>query len=85
MRIEIVREAPEEPSLPVMEGHHIDSSTGQDNFDENAWEEHQQDDRNIPQADRDPTDPRTWGKISRNEPCPCGSGKKYKHCHGAFE
>ncbi|MGH8620738.1 MAG: SEC-C metal-binding domain-containing protein, partial [Burkholderiales bacterium] len=22
------------------------------------------------------------GKIGRNEPCPCGSGKKYKHCHG---
>ena len=23
-----------------------------------------------------------WGKVSRNAPCPCGSGKKYKHCHG---
>jgi preprotein translocase subunit SecA len=22
------------------------------------------------------------GKIGRNDPCPCGSGKKYKHCHG---
>ncbi len=30
----------------------------------------------------DRTDPRTWGKISRNAPCPCGSGKKYKYCHG---
>jgi len=30
----------------------------------------------------DPNDPNTWGKISRNDPCPCGSGKKYKHCHG---
>ncbi|MBR1605104.1 MAG: preprotein translocase subunit SecA [Alphaproteobacteria bacterium] len=29
-----------------------------------------------------PNDPSTWGKISRNAPCPCGSGKKYKHCHG---
>jgi len=28
-------------------------------------------------------DPATWGKIQRNAPCPCGSGKKYKHCHGA--
>ena len=26
----------------------------------------------------------TWGKVARNEACPCGSGKKYKHCHGAF-
>ena len=25
---------------------------------------------------------RTEQKIGRNEPCPCGSGKKYKHCHG---
>jgi len=24
-------------------------------------------------------------KVGRNEPCPCGSGKKYKHCHGALE
>ncbi|WP_430284953.1 SEC-C metal-binding domain-containing protein [Salmonella enterica] len=23
--------------------------------------------------------------MARNEPCPCGSGKKFKHCHGAFE
>jgi preprotein translocase subunit SecA len=29
-------------------------------------------------------DPSTWGKVGRNEPCPCGSGKKYKHCHGAI-
>jgi preprotein translocase subunit SecA len=33
-------------------------------------------------AERDPNDPATWGKIGRNEPCPCGSGKKFKHCHG---
>jgi preprotein translocase subunit SecA len=33
---------------------------------------------------RDPKDPTTWGKVGRNEPCPCGSGKKYKHCHGQF-
>jgi preprotein translocase subunit SecA len=31
----------------------------------------------------DPGDPTTWGKIRRNAPCPCGTGKKYKHCHGA--
>jgi len=28
-------------------------------------------------------DPETWGNTPRNKPCPCGSGKKYKHCHGA--
>jgi preprotein translocase subunit SecA len=31
----------------------------------------------------DREDPRTWGKVSRNAPCPCGSGKKFKYCHGA--
>ena len=31
----------------------------------------------------DPEDPSTWGKVGRNDPCPCGSGKKFKHCHGA--
>jgi preprotein translocase subunit SecA len=30
----------------------------------------------------DPNDPATWGGTQRNAPCPCGSGKKYKHCHG---
>jgi len=29
-----------------------------------------------------PNDPSTWGKIQRNAQCPCGSGKKYKQCHG---
>ncbi|MFN3498911.1 MAG: SEC-C metal-binding domain-containing protein, partial [Pannonibacter indicus] len=32
----------------------------------------------------DPNDPATWGKVGRNEVCPCGSGKKYKHCHGVL-
>ncbi len=30
-------------------------------------------------------DPNTWGRVSRNDPCPCGSGKKYKHCHGRID
>jgi preprotein translocase subunit SecA len=38
---------------------------------------------NKPSDHIDPNDPGTWGKVSRNEACPCGSGKKYKHCHGA--
>lgn len=31
---------------------------------------------------RDPKNPSTWGKVMRNDPCPCGSGKKYKQCCG---
>ena len=30
----------------------------------------------------DENDPTTWGNPSRNDKCPCGSGKKFKHCHG---
>ena len=36
----------------------------------------------APSPALDPDDPSTWGKVPRNAPCPCGSGKKYKHCHG---
>ena len=28
------------------------------------------------------TSPAIWGKVGRNSQCPCGSGKKYKNCHG---
>ena len=38
--------------------------------------------RRRPAAVVQPDDPTTWGKVPRNAPCPCGSGKKYKHCHG---
>jgi len=72
---------PGEDDLPAMEMHHIDATTGEDEAALAALF--------APSAGgagplRDPRDPRTWGKIGRNEPCPCGSGKKYKHCHGAF-
>ncbi|MBM3582291.1 MAG: preprotein translocase subunit SecA, partial [Alphaproteobacteria bacterium] len=44
--------------------------------------------RSDPAFARDPrpafdaNDPATWGRVPRNAPCPCGSGRKYKHCHG---
>jgi preprotein translocase subunit SecA len=30
----------------------------------------------------DPQDPATWSRLGRNDPCPCGSGRKFKYCHG---
>ena len=36
-------------------------------------------------GDVDPKDAATWGRVARNAVCPCGSGKKYKHCHGRME
>jgi len=38
----------------------------------------------TPREGFDEQDPTTWGNPSRNDPCPCGSGQKFKHCHGAF-
>ncbi len=75
----------EERPLPVMQAHHIDATTGEDDI---ALEEHQRpalplSPTGAPLAAASPTDPATWGKVSRNAPCPCGSGKKFKHCHGA--
>jgi preprotein translocase subunit SecA len=39
----------------------------------------------VAPENRNPTDPSSWGKVARNEACPCGSGKKFKHCHGTVE
>jgi preprotein translocase subunit SecA len=36
----------------------------------------------VAAADFDENDPSSWGNPGRNAPCPCGSGKKFKHCHG---
>ncbi len=75
-RVELVREAPPAPTPPPMQAHHIDATTGEDDVGEGSV---------APASDRDPQDPKSWGTVGRNEPCPCGSGKKYKHCHGALE
>ncbi len=82
MRVELVRQAADAPppQAPQVEGRHLDPVTGEDNFAADVLE----DNRIVAAEDRDPNDPGTWGKVGRNEQCPCGSGKKYKHCHGAF-
>ena len=38
--------------------------------------------QNLIKTEFNPNDPKTWGKVGRNEKCPCGSGKKYKNCCG---
>jgi preprotein translocase subunit SecA len=85
MRVELVREAAEAPppEAPTTFGRHIDATTGEDDFGDVAVAV-MQDSRVVAPEERDPQRPETWGKVGRNEACPCGSGKKYKHCHGAF-
>lgn len=72
MRVEVVFE-PEQLSPPPMIASHANPFTGEDEMAQY-----------VDPALRDPQNPATWGKVGRNDPCPCGSGKKYKHCHGQF-
>jgi preprotein translocase subunit SecA len=88
MRVEIVRqEQPQEPapSLPYMEAHKLDPATGEDEMAlASAGMQPLARQGNGAAPERNPKDPTSWGKVGRNEPCPCGSGKKYKHCHGKY-
>src|SRR3954463_12053950 len=80
MRVEIVPPEEQQPVLPAMEAHKFDPNTGED---EMAFANVSL----VPETvavDRDPKNPASWGKVGRNEDCPCGSGKKYKHCHGKY-
>ena len=79
MRVEIVPPEEERPELPHMEAHKVNPDTGED---EMAFASASL--VPVSAADRDPNNPATWGKVGRNEDCPCGSGKKFKHCHGRY-
>ena len=83
MRVELVPPSEESQQLPFMQASHINPDTGEDEMALQAVTI-APDQPVVPVADRNPNDPKTWGKIGRNESCPCGSGKKYKHCHGKF-
>lgn len=81
MRVEIVPPEQEAPMLPAMEAHKLNPDTGED---EMALASVTLAPQATDAALRDPKNPASWGKIGRNEDCPCGSGKKYKHCHGRY-
>ncbi len=79
-----VEQPPEELFQPreiEMHESHIDPLTGENELD--AGEAPPVQPRPASQR-MNPTDPATWGKVPRNNPCPCGSGKKFKHCHGTL-
>ncbi len=94
MRVE-VRFQPPEPAPPPMQFQHLDPRTGENDavfgqiaeaVDGGPFSAIAVAATAAPAlggvAERDPNNPATWGKIGRNELCPCGSGKKFKHCHG---
>ncbi len=80
------------PKMPNFVTTHIDPLTGEDNSgDIDAASLGLVSTRipplvmGRPAGDEFGSDPAQWAdKVSRNAPCPCGSGEKYKHCHGAF-
>ena len=91
MHVQLQLEAPPELDdslLPQMRATHINPDTGENEFDEDPGNGG----RPFTNAPRlagraipvDPNDQGTWGKVQRNAPCPCGSGKKFKQCHGAI-
>ncbi len=82
MRVEVMFQAPPQPELPPMEASHIDAKTGADEMALANLAFAQPAAQAAPE--RDARDPSTWGRVGRNELCPCGSGKKYKHCHGTL-
>ena len=62
----------QEPAVSNVQYHHADYDEALGSGDEEQAQGGQQ-----PQQ-------RQFPKVGRNDPCPCGSGKKYKHCHGAL-
>jgi preprotein translocase subunit SecA len=66
--------------LPPMQARHEDPFTGEDEL---ALADAALTRKGA--AALNPSDPATWGKVARNSLCPCGSGKKYKHCHGKHD
>jgi preprotein translocase subunit SecA len=75
-----IQERPPEQQLPEMHASHIDATTGEDD----AAQPVGLTSGPQPKGDRTSQNPKDWGKVGRNEPCPCGSGKKFKNCHGRF-
>ncbi len=80
MRVEVVPPQQDPEPLPFMEAQKIDPTTGENEMALSPALAI----GGTPAVERNPKDPTTWGKVGRNEDCPCGSGKKYKHCHGKF-
>ena len=82
--VQLQAEAPppvlEDRPLGDIRAEHIDPLTGEN--DALPEFEHTPARSRRQATELDPADPSTWGRVPRNAPCPCGTGRKYKHCHG---
>jgi preprotein translocase subunit SecA len=68
----------------TMQMHHINPLTGEDEGLAVNGEDGTQRITRLKDVAVNPNDPNTWGKVQRNALCPCGSGRKFKHCHGTL-
>ena len=85
VQISLQPQVPSDEDLPQMQAHHLDPQTGEDELAlAEAAAGAAPATAPARQVAADPNNPASWGKVGRNAPCPCGSGKKYKHCHGQF-
>ncbi|HVE03325.1 MAG TPA: preprotein translocase subunit SecA [Rhizomicrobium sp.] len=86
MHIQVAEEAPPlvDPSPQQMRASHIDPLTGEEEIADAPPAGGPRLVQRPRDAQVDPNNPQTWGKVQRNAPCPCGSGRKFKHCHGAL-
>ncbi|HSC61435.1 MAG TPA: preprotein translocase subunit SecA [Rhizomicrobium sp.] len=87
MHIQIQTGEPPPPleGAPIeMHAHHIDPFTGEDEASRDPERDGVLRPVRTYTGPVDPNDPQTWGRVQRNAPCPCGSGRKFKHCHGAL-
>ena len=88
---------PPMPDLSQLSEIHIDPDTGENDAETQSLGHHRRPRSPRPApwpglggdvAEADPRlrpiDPKLLVGVSRNAPCPCGSGKKFKHCHGSF-
>jgi preprotein translocase subunit SecA len=96
LRVDVVRQLMHiqiqtgEPPPPLerapiqMQAHHVDPLTGEDEMLTGDMNNGSMRPVRTYTGPIDPNNPQTWGRVQRNAPCPCGSGRKFKHCHGAL-
>ena len=73
-RVELVQEDPMAQAKQAAAKMLADGE-GSDEFDASEYGDEELDFSNLPEG---------WQNTRRNDPCPCGSGKKFKHCHGKY-
>ncbi|WP_149139863.1 preprotein translocase subunit SecA [Gemmobacter caeruleus] len=81
-KLSLIRPVSAEEQQQMMEQYLAQQQAAQQAADEAAAAGSHEAVEHVAAAGFDAADPATWGNPNRNDPCPCGSGEKFKHCHG---